>query len=70
MAQHTKKGEIYQNPQNKPNSHKIYQRAVKMDELSTKFTKFLIVKTLQKLPKLTFLARKYTIWQPRQKVGF
>jgi hypothetical protein len=37
----------------------------KIDQIAIKFTNIFYCKTLQNLPKLGFLVRKETIWQPR-----
>jgi hypothetical protein len=43
-------------PQNILNYHKIYQMAVKIHQMSIKYTSIFHCKTLQKLPKFVFLA--------------
>jgi hypothetical protein len=62
---------IYQNGGNGPNSHKIYQMAIKyikcrkIHQMSKQYSNILHCKTLQNLPKLRwFLVWKLTIWQP------
>jgi predicted aldo/keto reductase-like oxidoreductase len=57
-----------QDGENIPTYHKIYQNAVKycqIDQMAIKYTCIFYRKTLQNLPKLVFLVRKRTIWQPR-----
>jgi hypothetical protein len=47
-----------------PNFRKIYQMAVIYSKLHRKYAKIFRSKSLQILPKLGYLVRKYTIWQP------
>jgi hypothetical protein len=41
-----------------------------MDQMAIKYTNIFHCKTLQKLPKLVFLVRKYAIWQPFVKRAY
>jgi hypothetical protein len=47
-----------------PNYHKLYQNCYKIYQTAVEYTNIFHCKTLRNLPKLGFLDRKYTIWQP------
>jgi hypothetical protein len=58
-------------PQNIQNGHTIGIPNVRIiDQMATKYTNIFHCKTLQNLPKLGFLVRKYAvcIWQPRSNM--
>jgi hypothetical protein len=53
-----------------PNGHSIYQMsAIYILPMGIKYTNIVHSKTLPNLPKLGFLACKYTIWQPWGKLA-
>jgi hypothetical protein len=60
-------GTTYQNGQNTPNGPK-FSSDYKMYKMTIKYvgtyTNIFLSKALQNVPKLEFLVRKYTIWQP------
>jgi hypothetical protein len=53
-------------PQILSNGHKMYQMAVLLQTV-IKYIVIFDYKSLRKHPKLGFLVRKYSIWQPREK---
>jgi hypothetical protein len=50
-------------PQNIPNGIKIHQTTLKVPNIH-KIYQNIAVKDLENIPKLVFLACKYSIWQP------
>jgi hypothetical protein len=64
LTQYTKTGKTDQIAAKLPNGNKMFQMAVVYYKRPKNITNLLHSEALQNLPKLVFLVRKNTIWQP------